>query len=78
MTIMAINRYIIYITFCCRWDAHEEAGFCSERVEIVFRAIYETSNQVGAQAAVVHNRSVIGHITELVSLLVMLCCPQRD
>ncbi|TKW28451.2 hypothetical protein SEVIR_3G324300v4 [Setaria viridis] len=53
------------VTLIDMWDAHEEAGFCSERVEIVFRAIYDTSNQVGAQAAVVHNRSVIGHITEL-------------
>jgi hypothetical protein len=38
-------------------------------VEILFRAIYDTSNQVGAQATVVQDRNVIGHITELVSLL---------
>ncbi|OEL16801.1 Stemar-13-ene synthase [Dichanthelium oligosanthes] len=48
-----------------RWDAHEEAGFCSERVEILFRAVYKTSNDIGAKAAAVQKRSVIGHIAEL-------------
>ena len=51
-----------------RWDAHEEVGFCSESVEIVFRAIYHTSNLLGAKAAAVQNRSIIHHIAELVTL----------
>ena len=51
-----------------RWDAHEEVGFCSESVKIVFRAIYRTSNLLGAKAAAAQNRSVIHHITELISL----------
>jgi len=37
-------------------------------VKIVFRAIYHTSNLLGAKAAAVQNRSVIHHIAELVSL----------
>ncbi|TVU15795.1 hypothetical protein EJB05_39333, partial [Eragrostis curvula] len=52
-------------TLIDRWDAHGEVGFCSERVEIVFRAVYETSKQIGAKAAAVQNRSVIHHIAEL-------------
>lgn len=49
------------------WDAHEEAAFCSERVEILFRAVYNTSNEIGAKVAAVQNRSVISHVAELVS-----------
>jgi len=52
----------------CRWDAYEQVGFFSERVEIVFRAVYDTSNDIAATAAVVQNRSVIHHIAEQVSL----------
>ena len=51
----------------CRWDAYEQVGFFSERVEIVFRAVYDTSNDIAATAAVVQNRSVIHHIAERVS-----------
>ncbi|PAN21178.1 hypothetical protein PAHAL_3G447900 [Panicum hallii] len=46
------------------WDAYEQVGFCSERVEIVFRAVYDTSNDLAARAAAVQNRSVIHHIAE--------------
>ncbi|CAN6320314.1 unnamed protein product [Urochloa humidicola] len=48
-----------------RWDAHQEAGFCSERVEILFRAVYDTNTEIGAKAAAVQNRSVTDHIAEL-------------
>ncbi|KAL6661775.1 hypothetical protein ACP70R_001159 [Stipagrostis hirtigluma subsp. patula] len=48
-----------------KWDAHGEIGFCSERVEIMFRAVYNTSNELGAKAAVLQNRSVTHHIAEL-------------
>jgi len=34
-------------------------------VEIVFRAVYHTSNLLGVKAAAVQNRSVIHHIVEL-------------
>ncbi|PWZ25715.1 hypothetical protein Zm00014a_036415 [Zea mays] len=47
------------------WDAHNRVGFCSERVEIVFRAIYDTSNHLAAKAAAVQKRSIIHHLAEL-------------
>ena len=47
---------------------YTQVGFCSESVKIVFRAIYHTSNLLGAKAAAAQNRSVIHHIAELVSL----------
>ncbi|CAO2143585.1 unnamed protein product [Urochloa humidicola] len=47
------------------WDAHQEVGFCSDRVEIIFRCIYDASHQVGAKAAAVQKRSVMRHIAEL-------------
>jgi hypothetical protein len=52
----------------CRWDTHHEVGFCSDRVEILFRAVYDTNSEIGAMAAAVQKRSVIDHIAELVSL----------
>ncbi|KAG2620631.1 hypothetical protein PVAP13_3NG178566 [Panicum virgatum] len=39
------------VTLIEKWDAHEEVGFCSESVKIVFRAIYHTSNLLGAKTA---------------------------
>jgi len=54
-----------FITLIDKWDAHEEVGFCSQSVEIVFRAVYHTSNLLGVKAAAVQNRSVIHHIVEL-------------
>ncbi|RLN29794.1 ent-kaur-16-ene synthase, chloroplastic-like [Panicum miliaceum] len=46
------------------WDAYEQVGFFSERVEIVFSAVYDTSNDLAARAAAVQNRSVIHHIAD--------------
>ena len=51
----------------CRWDAYERVGFFSERVEIVFRAVYDTSNDIAVRAAAVQNRNIIHHIAERVS-----------
>ena len=69
MTFYMLVLPYIYTQICGRgWDAHEDVGFCYERVKIVFRAIYHTSNLLGAKAAAAHNRSVIHHIAELVSL----------
>ncbi|KAL5212896.1 hypothetical protein ABZP36_023743 [Zizania latifolia] len=48
-----------------KWDAHDEVGFCSENVETVFYALYNTSNKIGARATEVQNRSVNSHIAEL-------------
>jgi len=52
------------VTLIEMWDAYEQVGFFSERVEIVFRAVYDTSNDIAASAAVVQKRSVIHHIAE--------------
>ncbi|CAN6241693.1 unnamed protein product [Urochloa humidicola] len=48
-----------------RWDGHQEVGFCSDRVEILFRAVYDTNTEIGAKAAAVQKRSVTDHIAEL-------------
>jgi hypothetical protein len=37
-------------------------------VEILFRAVYDTNNQIAAKGAVVQNRKVVDHIAELVRL----------
>ncbi|OEL35632.1 Ent-pimara-8(14),15-diene synthase [Dichanthelium oligosanthes] len=54
-----------FVALIDKWEAHQEVGFCSEVVEILFRAVYDTSNEIGAKAAEVQNRSVINHISEL-------------
>ncbi|KAF0909515.1 hypothetical protein E2562_037028 [Oryza meyeriana var. granulata] len=48
-----------------KWDAYDEIGFCSENVETIFYAVYNTSNKIGSRAAEVQNRSVMTHIAEL-------------
>lgn len=53
-----------------RWDKHDVVGFCSENVEILFYAVYNMSKDIGEKAAVIHNRSIMDHIVELVSLSV--------
>lgn len=47
------------------WDAHDQVGFCSERVEIVFGAIYDTNNQLAAKATAIQNRNIIDHLADL-------------
>ncbi|KAL6899724.1 hypothetical protein ACP4OV_006382 [Aristida adscensionis] len=49
-----------------KWDTDAGTGFCSERVEILFHAVYDTNNQIAAKAAEVQNRSVVHHIAEFV------------
>lgn len=52
----------------CRWDVHAGTEFCSEDVEILFRAVYDTNNQIAAIGAKVQNRSVVDHIAKVVRL----------
>ncbi|KAG2621139.1 hypothetical protein PVAP13_3NG220889 [Panicum virgatum] len=52
------------VTLIEMWDAYERVGFFSERVEIVFRAVYDTSNDIAVRAAAVQNRNIIHHIAE--------------
>uniref|UniRef100_A0A0D9XZG6 Terpene synthase N-terminal domain-containing protein n=1 Tax=Leersia perrieri TaxID=77586 RepID=A0A0D9XZG6_9ORYZ len=54
-----------YIALIDKWDKHDEIGFCSENVEILFNAVYNTSKQVGAKAALIHNRNITDHLAEL-------------
>ncbi|RLM80404.1 hypothetical protein C2845_PM12G17740 [Panicum miliaceum] len=48
-----------------RWDAHAGIGFCSKHVEILFYAVYNTSNQIAAKAEEVQNRRVVDQIAEI-------------
>jgi hypothetical protein len=55
------------MAFAFRWHAHQQVGFSSRRVEILFRAIYDTNNEIAAKAAAAQGRDVVAHIAELVS-----------
>lgn len=46
------------------WDEHHELQFYSERVKILFCAIYATVNQIGEMASIVQNRDVREHLIE--------------
>ncbi|KAM0845301.1 hypothetical protein ACQ4PT_056464 [Festuca glaucescens] len=48
-----------------RWDEHHRLKFHSERVQIVFRAIYATVNQLAAMASAAQNRDVRKHLIEV-------------
>ncbi|AQK41341.1 Ent-kaur-16-ene synthase chloroplastic [Zea mays] len=54
------------------WDEHHKVEFCSEKVEIVFYAVYNTVNQLGSMASAVQKRDVTKHLAET-WLKVMLC-----
>lgn len=51
----------------CSWDEHHKVEFCSEKVEIVFYAVYNTVNQLGSMASAVQKRDVTKHLAETVS-----------
>lgn len=63
---MPACNYLLYL--CCRWDNHGEIGFCSNNVEIMFNAIYNTTKRNCAKAALVQNRCVMDHIAKQVRL----------
>ncbi|XP_025821842.1 ent-kaur-16-ene synthase, chloroplastic-like [Panicum hallii] len=48
-----------------KWDAHAGICFCSKHVEILFYAVYNTSNQIAAKAEEVQNRRVVDQIAEI-------------
>uniref|UniRef100_A0ACD5ZR41 Uncharacterized protein n=1 Tax=Avena sativa TaxID=4498 RepID=A0ACD5ZR41_AVESA len=48
-----------------KWDAHHNLQFYSERVKILFCAIYSTVNQIGVMASAVQNRDVREHLIEI-------------
>ncbi|KAG8043451.1 hypothetical protein GUJ93_ZPchr0458g22525 [Zizania palustris] len=47
------------------WDEHHKRGFCSEQVEIVFFAIYNSVNQLGAKASAAQGRDVTKHLIQI-------------
>ncbi|OQU83684.1 hypothetical protein SORBI_3005G161600 [Sorghum bicolor] len=54
-----------FVTLIEKWDMHAGIEFCSEDIEILFRAVYDTNNQIAAIGAKLQNRSVIDHIVEI-------------
>uniref|UniRef100_J3KUM1 Terpene synthase metal-binding domain-containing protein n=1 Tax=Oryza brachyantha TaxID=4533 RepID=J3KUM1_ORYBR len=47
-----------------KWQKHGEVGFLSQNVEMVFNAVYHTSNRAYAKAAMLQKRSVVDHMAE--------------
>ncbi|CAL5021364.1 unnamed protein product [Urochloa decumbens] len=48
-----------------KWEEHEQIGFCSEHVQILFHAVYSTMSEINAKALKVQNRSVIDRIAQI-------------
>ncbi|CAM0878487.1 unnamed protein product [Alopecurus aequalis] len=48
-----------------RWYEHQKVEFYSDRVKVVFFALYTTVNQLGAMASAVQNREVTEHVIEV-------------
>lgn len=55
--------------FISRWDKNDKTEYYSEQVEIVFSAIYTSTNQLGSMASVVQGRDVTKHLVEIVSII---------
>ncbi|TKW32141.1 hypothetical protein SEVIR_2G150200v4 [Setaria viridis] len=67
-----------FIDLIERWDADAGIEFCSEDVEILFRAVYDTNNQIAAKGAVVQNRRVVDHIAQVWLALVRAYMVEAD
>nr|CAE05202.3 OSJNBa0070C17.9 [Oryza sativa Japonica Group] len=52
-----------------KWDKNDKTEYYSEQVEIVFSAIYTSTNQLGSMASVVQGRDVTKHLVEIVSII---------
>ncbi|KAJ9169194.1 hypothetical protein P3X46_020654 [Hevea brasiliensis] len=48
-----------------KWDKHSEVGFCSEQIEIIFSAVYDTTNEFAVKAGIEQGRSVKDHLIEI-------------
>ncbi|CAN0843691.1 Ent-kaur-16-ene synthase, chloroplastic [Linum grandiflorum] len=59
-----------FIELVKAWDGHKSVGFCSEQVEIVFKAVYDTTNEYVAKASHVQGRCVKDHFMEMWLVLV--------
>lgn len=49
-----------------RWDDNYKREFCSEQVRILFLALYNTVNELGAKASALQKRNVTSHMIEIV------------
>ncbi|KDP20673.1 hypothetical protein JCGZ_21144 [Jatropha curcas] len=59
-----------------KWDRHSEVGFCSEQIEIIFSAVYDTTNEFAVKAGIEQGRSVKDHLIEI--WLILLDCMWRE
>ncbi|KAJ6792690.1 ent-kaur-16-ene synthase, chloroplastic isoform X1 [Iris pallida] len=48
-----------------KWDGNHEKEFYSEKVEIIFSALYNTVNELGAKAWTLQKRNVTDHIVQI-------------
>jgi len=48
-----------------RWKDHPKVKLYSDKVEVVFSALYTTVNQLGAKASALQNRDVTEHVVEI-------------
>ncbi|CAI0474039.1 unnamed protein product, partial [Linum tenue] len=58
------------------WHGHESIGFCSEKVEIIFKAVYDATNEYVAKASLVQGRCVKHHFMDM--WLVLLDCMWQE
>ncbi|WVZ74936.1 hypothetical protein U9M48_023050 [Paspalum notatum var. saurae] len=58
-----------FVSIIEKWVENEgkefSPEFCSEQVGIIFRAVYDTNNDIAQKAAVIQDRTVIHHIAEV-------------
>ncbi|CAN6273135.1 unnamed protein product [Urochloa humidicola] len=47
------------------WEEHQQIGFCSEHVQILFHAVHNTMSEINAKALKVQNRSIIDRVAQI-------------
>ncbi|CAL1399989.1 unnamed protein product [Linum trigynum] len=65
-----------FIDLVKAWHGHESIGFCSEKVEIIFKAVYDATNEYIAKASLVQGRCVKHHFMDM--WLVLLDCMWQE
>ncbi|CAI0421419.1 unnamed protein product [Linum tenue] len=65
-----------FIDLVKAWDGYESVGFCSEQVEIIFKAVYDATNEYVAKASLVQGRCVKHHFMNM--WLVLLDCMWQE
>ncbi|EHA8591502.1 putative Ent-kaurene synthase-like 3 [Cocos nucifera] len=59
------EELINLISLIEKWDGNHEKHFCSEQVKIIYSAIHNTINELGAKASALQNRTVTDHLVEI-------------